>query len=363
MTTRRGFLRTAAISSFGLSLGIACQSSANAPAAPAESKQAGPAPTGKASTVNLGTAKGGIVYLSLVTAAAPYHVGVAKKYFDDEGLKVEALEIQMPADGIQALASDLHFTTPSVNPAVNAYNQGNSELRVLAPQFQTTSQYFSVKADSPIKQLSDIKGTKVAITFAGGSAHALAQDMVKDAGLEATDVEYLPISGGLAGINAALLTGQVNVAPITDPNLTKQLKSGEIRILWDATKKPGFKYNEGVLLSHTRVTQKDAELLKATLRAWNRGQQFIKDNPKEAGEIWGKAVNAPSDIATESLERVRPFLSMKTDWESYAAVAEHMARFNLLQPSGKMPWKGLFGDQSFLPAELQVPMPDNLPFA
>lgn len=357
MQSRRAFLQSAVLSSLGFTLGVACQSPAAAPP-----KAASPA-AGKASTVNLGTAKGGIVYLSLVTAAAPYHVAVAKKYFADEGLQVEAIEIQMPADGIQALASDLHFTTPSMNPAVNAFNQGNTELRVLCPTFQTTSQYFCVKADSPIKQLTDIKGAKVAITFAGGSAHALAQDMVKEAGLPTDAVEYLPIAGGLAGINAALLTGQVNVAPITDPNLTKQLRSGEIRILWDPTKKTGFKYNEGILLSHTRVTQKDPELLKATIRAWNRGQELIKTSPKEAGEIWGKAVNAPADVASESLERVAPFLSMKTDWDSYVAVARHMERFNQLPPSGKMPWKTLFGDQSFLPPEFQVPMPDNLPYA
>jgi NitT/TauT family transport system substrate-binding protein len=371
MATRREFLRAATLSSLAVVVDAACGSQAPAaspkpgPAAGsgAPGGQAAPAVTGPASTVSLGTIKGGIIYMSLITAASPYHVAVAKKYFDDEGLRVEALEIQTPADAIQALGSDLQFATPSVNPTVNAYNQGNTDLRIIAPIFQGCAEYFCVKSDSPIRELRDVKGTKVAITFAGGSAHALAQDMVKEAGLAETDVEYVPISGGLAGINAALLTGQVQVAPIVDPNLSKQLKSGEIRILWDPTSKPGFKYNEGVMVSHAGVIQRDPELLKATVRAWHRAMEFIHENPKEAGELWGPKVNAPADIAADALGRLKDVLSMKTDWETYGAVSNHMASFGQLQPSGKMPWQGLFGDQSMLPPELQTPMPANLPNA
>lgn len=366
--SRRKFIKAFAFSSLVLTLGGACQGTPpSAPAAKEPSTdvaksppqpKAAPTVAGKVATV-----KAGILYLNSIPHSAPFHIATGKRFWEDEGIKFEAVEVTSPNDSIQALGKDFVFTNTSMNPPVVSYNQGNTDLRILAPLYQSTANKFCVRADSSIQEVRQIpKGAKVGITLPGASVHAFAQAMLAEAGLPTDHVEYVPLPG-YAGMNAALLSGQVQITAVTDPLYSKQIRNGEIRLLWDPTARPGFKYNEGVFLTSLQVMRRDPDLLRALIRAIQRTYQFIQQNPQEAGQIWAAAIKADEPDAIATIERSKEAYSLKTDWATYVAVAEQMARFNQLQPTGKVPWKELFGDQSYLPEELRTPMPPDLPYS
>ena len=89
----------------------------------------------------------------------------------------------------------------------------------------------SVKADSPIKSVADLKGRKIAVTGAGTLTGWITRELVRSLGWSDRDVTYV-ISSNVAASRALLQTGEID-ALTTDLSTTLESERlGKERLLY-----------------------------------------------------------------------------------------------------------------------------------
>ena len=105
-------------------------------------------------------------------------------------------------------------------PPIQALVAGDDVPIVLAKQNDPTSTQLAVAPGKPIRRLADLRGAKIA--YAEGTAQqVIVLRALAKAGLSTTDVTLVRLQ--LGDFNDAVRTGQVDVAPLNEPRLTRFL--------------------------------------------------------------------------------------------------------------------------------------------
>jgi len=147
-----------------------------------------------------------------------------------------------------------------------------------------------VPANSSIKSPKDLKGKKVAVTK-GSYAHHLLVLVLKQGGLTSKDVEVINLPN--ADIATAIQSGNIDAGAVWEPQITKLEASGAARVLADGT---GIKKGALVIIATNEFVTKHRDQLKAFLKAYQRGAEFIRSNPKEAAKLIEKDVSLSADL-------------------------------------------------------------------
>jgi sulfonate transport system substrate-binding protein len=153
-----------------------------------------------------------------------------------------------------------------------------------------TAQAVLVPADSPIRQVADLKGRKIAV-LKGAGAHYLLLTALKAAGLKPSDVDlrFLEPQDGAT----AFSTGAVDALSIWDPLLGAQLQGGKARVLVDGRGVDGKGFVEySRYYTVTSTYAKDhPQVLKIVFDELRAAGRWVKAHPKEAAErlspVWG----------------------------------------------------------------------------
>src|SRR6266496_1116858 len=96
-----------------------------------------------------------------------------------------------------------------------------ANLRIISDNVLTVAEFvWAVKPDSPIKSIKDFKGKKIGYTNPRSTSQALARMLLQQAGYSEADAELVKTGGFGEGI-AALDSGQIDVAAITEPLWSK----------------------------------------------------------------------------------------------------------------------------------------------
>lgn len=136
-----------------------------------------------------------------------------------------------------------------------------------------------IPTGSKIKAPRDLKGKKVGVVK-GSYAHHLLVLILQKGGLTANDVELINLSQ--ADIATAITSGNIDVAAVWEPLITKLESQGAVRVLADGT---GIKKGVLVIVATSDFLSRNRKQAKAFLRAYQRGAKFIKANPKEAARL------------------------------------------------------------------------------
>jgi sulfonate transport system substrate-binding protein len=150
-----------------------------------------------------------------------------------------------------------------------------------------------VAADSPIKTPADLKGKKVAVTK-GSYAHHLLALVLQQGGLGLGDIEQINLPNG--EVATTLIKGDIDAGAVWEPVLTKFRNQGAIRVLADGT---GIKTGLLVIIAAEDFIKDKPEQVKALLRAYQRGADYIRSNPKEAAELISADTNLAPDLLTQ----------------------------------------------------------------
>jgi NitT/TauT family transport system substrate-binding protein len=124
-------------------------------------------------------------------------------YYEKEGVALEVVNMSGSAQTLQAIASG-NSETANISPIfflpLVAKDPSIDIINVYA-WLRVPSQGVVVKPDSPIKQLSDLKGKTVGIRNQGDSGYPFARAMFTELGINPDkDIEWVPIGeGGPAG--------------------------------------------------------------------------------------------------------------------------------------------------------------------
>lgn len=217
------------------------------------------------------------------------------------------LEKALKADGIDVTWHEF----PSGLPLLEALNVGNVDISadvadtvpIFAQAAQAKLTYFAqeapspqaqaivVRKDSPIQQLADLKGKKIAVTKAAGTHYLLIAALNK-AGLAFADIEpaYLTPADG----RAAFENNKVDAWVTWEPFLTSVQRQLPTRTLADGT---GLASYKRYYLTGTPYAKAHPEVLKVVYEQLHQAGEWVKSHPRDAakvlGPLWGNL-----DVAT-----------------------------------------------------------------
>ena len=242
----------------------------------------------------------------------PYAIAMEKGYFKDEGLNVTG--IITSAGGGTTLRNMLAGNAPyaEVNPVVvvSAVLQG-VDLRIVSDNVLTVAEFvWAVKPDSPIKSIKDFKGKKIGYTNPRSTSQALARMLLQQAGLTEADAELVKTGGFGEGI-AALDSGQIDVAAITEP-LWSKVKGKYRAVVVASELLPPLDNVVGV--TTVEMAENKGDFLRAVIRARRKAVKFMIEHPDEAAEIVAKEYKLDLDVAKSA---VRNLVTSKTQGVPY----------------------------------------------
>jgi sulfonate transport system substrate-binding protein len=217
------------------------------------------------------------------------------------------LEKALKADGIDVTWHEF----PSGLPLLEALNVGNVDISadvadtvpIFAQAAQAKLTYFAqeapspqaqaivVRQDSPIQQLADLKGKKIAVTKAAGTHYLLIAALNK-AGLAFSDIEpaYLTPADG----RAAFENNKVDAWVTWEPFLSSVQRQLPTRTLADGT---GLASYKRYYLTGTPYAKAHPEVLKVVYEQLHQAGEWVKSHPSDAanvlGPLWGNL-----DVAT-----------------------------------------------------------------
>lgn len=144
-----------------------------------------------------------------------------------------------------------------------------------------TAQAIVVRNDSPIHQLSDLKGKKIAVTKAAGTHYLLIAALNK-AGLSFSDIQpaYLSPADG----RAALENDKVDAWVTWEPFLSSVQRQLPTRLLTDGV---GLASYKRYYLSSTPYAQAHPEVLKRVYQQLQQAGGWIKGHPRDAAQVLG----------------------------------------------------------------------------
>lgn len=213
---------------------------------------------------------------------SPTYIAYEKGFFAKEGIDVElitadfeAKKVGLANGTIATINGDFQYF-PSIEAGVEmtivgGLHQGCIKLNVLP--------------DSPIQNVEDLGGTKIAVDEIGGTPYQVALLWLAQNGISPDQVTFLPFNDGSLELEA-LYNGQVDVAALWDPLATTSVEDGKARTILDISKDDPFAGHFCCFLyASNKVLEEDPELIAAELRAYHAAQNWIYENPEEAVQL------------------------------------------------------------------------------
>lgn len=278
----------------------------------------------------------------------PFAIAMEKGFF--EGKVTGILSSQGGGTTVRnLLAGDIAYAEVSPIAVATAIRQG-AKLKIISNNVQTVSEFgWMVKSDSPIKSIADLKGKKLGYSSPRSVSQSLAMLIVEKAGLKPSDVQ-LVMTGGLGEALVALDLGAIDVAPATEPLLSKY--RDKYHIIATATELfPPMSNVVGVTTE--AAAGKRGDFLKSVVAGRAKAVAFMKERPEEAAAIVAKVYKLELPVAIQS---VRNLIESKTTLPYWSAGKfdlaglKEMWRAQILvgAAEGDVDWAELI-DERFLP--------------
>lgn len=164
-------------------------------------------------------------------------------------------------------------------PPIQALIAGQDVPIILGTQSNPDNTRLAVAADRDITTLADLKGKKIA--YAEGTAQqAIVLRALARNELSTEDVELVRLQ--LGEFPDAIRTGQVDVAPLGEPNLTRFLKNPGTTLI-DTSESGGTSTGLSYLYARAEAIQDPAKAaaLQAYIASFVRAVQWANNNPDE----------------------------------------------------------------------------------
>jgi NitT/TauT family transport system substrate-binding protein len=220
--------------------------------------------------VRMASSSTNVSFLALYTAL---HRG----FFKDEAIDLEIIFMPANLASTAVLNGDVDYNG-AVTGTIGAAVQGRP-MKVLL--FTVAKPLLFLMGQKNIKDVKQLKGKKIAGSSPGGSATLLANQALKQIGLEpGKDVSVLQMSGNAASRYAVLESGVVDASLLSVPeNIIAHEKGyNELLFLGDVVEFP----QNGFGTSEKRIRENPDEVYRM-VRATLRGLQFIwEKNNQEA---------------------------------------------------------------------------------
>jgi NitT/TauT family transport system substrate-binding protein len=215
-----------------------------------------------------------ISYPGLTGESAPLWVAREAGLFKESGIDARLVYMEGGRLSIQSLlAGTTQFMAGDAVSALSAI-AGGADIVLLASAKNVLPYVFAVSKD--IRRAEDLKGKIIATSQIGGRAGEIARMAIKNMGLDPDkDVTYLAVGGTVARL-AALGTGKVHAAPISQTVIPAAEEKG-LRIL----KLEPIPLIIDALWAPRKLTEENPQLVQNVVRAYVRAiAVIVKDREK-----------------------------------------------------------------------------------
>ena len=230
----------------------------------------------------------------------PLFVALEEGYFEDYGIKVNAIEANSPNDVLNAILSGKLDGAGVLATPILYLSEGRNpgQIKIFTTGDETQENFVSaiiVRNDSNINEINDLKGQDIGV-YQGAVQVLFLKSMILGMGLEIDDIEIVEISPTLQ--IQGLQSGHFNVLSTVEPFNTIAVENGIGKVLIE---NPRIKYILDPFPSvATPLSQKFIKnhpyLARNYILALNDAIDFINNNPEEAKKHLVKYTPITEDI-------------------------------------------------------------------
>ncbi|BCJ86148.1 ABC transporter substrate-binding protein [Effusibacillus dendaii] len=283
----------------------------------------------------------------------PYEVAVDKGFFKEEKIEIGGI---VPGSGggttvRNVLSGKLPFGDVATSAAAQSFLSG-APIVIVAGSVQTFSDSFYVtRKDAPFQKAEDLVGHKWAFTSPGSATEAVSRLIFEKANIDPKSLEFVS-SGGINEGLTLLEKGGVDATVIGEPLYST--KKNDYKTLFRLSDYVP-KFEQSVIVTSPQLIQQNPSLVKRFLTAIQKADQWIYQNPEEAGKIfakYGKIDETASIEAVKGLVKLNHWTT-KVDVDGMNNVLKGMQYTGTLKTGTKIDWKELM-NQTFLPQDQQI---------
>ena len=222
-----------------------------------------------------------VAWVAITSHTLPTWIAESRGFFRQQGLNAQVSYIQGSTTAIPALmAGDLGMLEATPAASVQAQLKGQ-DMVVLATHIPYADQ--RLVGLPGIKSVSDLRGKTVAVTKPGTVTDVVMRAVLKQNGLTPGKDVQITFLDSQPGQVAALKKGLVQ-AILTDPPFYLMAeKAGAQEILDTLTLH--YPYPEDGVVTTRKFVRNHPEAVRAYLKAFVQGIQFIRSNPAETKQI------------------------------------------------------------------------------
>ncbi|HDR9055449.1 TPA: sulfonate ABC transporter substrate-binding protein [Burkholderia vietnamiensis] len=234
------------------------------------------------------------------------------------GYDVQWFEFPAGPQLLEALnANSIDFGYTGAPPPVFAQAAGVRFVYVAAEPPSPHNEAVFVKADSPVRSLSELRGKKVALQK-GSSANYLLLEALKKAGVRYDEIRpvYLPP----ADARAAFESGNVDAWAVWDPYYAAAQNSLKVRTLSDYT---GLTPANNFYEATRTFAEQHADVVGTILKQVRETGLWVNGHPAETAALIAPKVGLPLPLVQTWIQRV-PFCAVPID-ENIVAVQQRVA--------------------------------------
>ncbi|WP_254545227.1 ABC transporter substrate-binding protein [Halomarina pelagica] len=297
-----------------------------------------------------------VTHWPILLYAPPYQMAMENGYFEEEGLEITSV-VGSSGGGTtvrNVVTGGLPFGEVATPAAVKAYYAG-APLKIVAGTTNTpgTINWVAPKG-SDVTSIADLKGKTVGFTSAGSVTQNTSALAVKYAeGIDPDEVEFKAMGGVSEGLTA-VSEGSIAAAANLDPIFSKQQQEDSWQVVFWA-KDYISTFQQTCVIAGPDIMEERPDAIRGFLRARARGVEFIRENPKEAAEIFA-SYNDGYDVSVmrKSFENVEPenyYTTNEFSVEGLQRIEEGMRNIGLIDR--EVEWTKI-ATQEFLPEEKRV---------
>jgi NitT/TauT family transport system substrate-binding protein len=227
--------------------------------------------------------------------------GIFKKY----GINLDLFGTAGAGETLQAIIAGSADFGVNVGAAgvMRAYAKG-APIRIIGADFTGAGDvYWYVRADSPIKSLSDAtEKTTIAYSTNGSTTHNVVLGFGKELGAKA-----IPTStGGMPATLTQVMSGQIDIGWGSPPFGIKQIGEGQIRIIANGNDVPSLRnqtISVEVANANTLRDRRDAVL--RFVAALRETLDWMYTDP-DAIKMCADTIGLPSDVVKNAIDKYQP---------------------------------------------------------
>lgn len=203
----------------------------------------------------------------------PWAVTEAKGLFNEAGVNAKLQWFDGYLDSINALnAGQLDCNSQTLNDTISSI-AGGADLQVVLQNDYSTGNDQIIAAEG-INTIADLKGKKVAAEE-GTVDHYLLLKVLKDEGLKASEITFVPLETGAAA--AAFAAGKVDAAGVYAPFTTQALTRPGSKAITTSKDHPGA--ISDLLVCRTEFVKKHPDEIQKVVDAWFATLRLMKADP------------------------------------------------------------------------------------